>query len=142
MTEHKELTAKFRLAFSEAVKGRGKLSTNPQASTTKDGRFMRGGLGKGSPDLIGVVQNRAGYGLSLAVEIKSAGDTLRPDQVDWLKSQQRVGAIALVVNPETCDDVVNWLQSVAFEDVPIFNPKPAKAGVKLSIINQINSIHF
>lgn len=140
--KHPELLNKFRLAFSDAVKGQGRLSVNAQVKTRIDGRWVKGGMEPGSPDLLGIVKTKQGWGLSVAVEIKTANDDLRPDQIRWLKNHQRLGGVALVVHPKTCDAIVDWLQSVVFDGADIFNPKSVNPNAKLSNAKQINSIHL
>ena len=139
---HPDILKKFRLDFSEAVAGRGRLCVNPQVRTTIKGRYVQGGAGNGSPDLWGVLRPPKGWGIALAIEIKSEKDEPTKEQTDWLMNHQRLGGVALVVKPSNSKRIVAWLQSLAVEGGEVFNPKPARADVKLSTTERINSIHI
>lgn len=139
---HGPLLAKFQVAFSKAVDGKGLLAVNSQAAHEREGRYFRGGMGRGSPDLVGLMQHPNGRGIPLVVEIKTSKDTVKPDQWSWLKRYRQLGGVALVVNPQNFDAALDWLQSLSAGNTYILNPLPANTDFNLSTINRFNSIHF
>jgi hypothetical protein len=62
---------------------------------TKDGRYQRTGLCKGSSDLIGIYQGRF-----LAIECKTTIGRLSPEQTNFLEQVNKNGGIGIVCRDE------------------------------------------
>jgi hypothetical protein len=69
------------------------LWRNAQTGGAIEGRWTRGGLGEGSPDLIGILDGRF-----VALEVKRPGQRAREAQEAWLALVRARGGFAAVVD--------------------------------------------
>ena len=97
--------SKLVLAVREALVRTERLILWPNP-TGYDGRARRDyGLGKGGADIVGII---AGIGRFFAVECKTGGADLEPDQVCWHRAVKKIGGFACVAR--SVDDALAALE--------------------------------
>ena len=92
-----------RSIVQEANKRGWRVASFPPVETTRGWRTPAGAQGKGWPDLF-LVRDRP-----VAIEVKGDGDSLRPEQREWLDAMRLAGVECHVIGPR------EWMDGTLLE---------------------------
>lgn len=109
MAESESDVLRETLALLETIP-RSRWHRNNVGMMKTRGRFVRYGLGVGSPDIVGCVNGRF-----VGVECKAPGKALEPEQVAWAREWQAIGAV--VVWGDDALEIRNEVMRAATEGV-------------------------